>query len=217
MNRRRHEREGERGVAMFIVLMLVVMVSAAGVFVAKSSSLEIRSAGYVRQAGQTHYVAESGLTLGITQLRTNCRAYFTERLRRDALAGVTIPGCERVSTASGFLTLPCFSFSLNEFNSVYSVPVFDIPSGSGTARLAGSFGRGFVTPAMQVRVTELSADTSPQRGSDMTNPGIMALPMRYEISSVGMTAMDRTVFGSDTTNAARGEEAARAITVVQCN
>ncbi|MEI7550155.1 MAG: hypothetical protein WCJ91_06725, partial [Actinomycetes bacterium] len=95
--------------------------------------------------------------------------------------------------------------------------LFIAASGTGTSRTAGSFGQGGLSPRFQVRVTELGADTSPQRGSDVSDPSLAVLPVRLLVESEGTTELDSALYGSDTTNVARGTETLRAITVIPCN
>lgn len=212
-------RRGERGVAMFVVMMLVVMVSAAGVFVARSSALEIRSSGFVRMAGQTHYVAESGAVSVLAQLRRSCQSYFTPQLRQRALLGL-IPQdeCRPVLTSRGNVTQPCYNFALTDFDAITSPnAVFRAATGAGTSRTEGSFGTSFIRPTFAVRVTELGADVAPQRGMDVSSHELAAMPTRFRIEANGLTSMDPTTFGADSTNVARSAESLRAITVIQCN
>lgn len=209
-------RRGERGVAMFVVMMLLMMVSAAGVFVTRSSSLEIRSSGYVRQSAQTHYVAEAGASSVMTRLRTACGAYFSSDMRVQALTG--LPGCPTIATSRGPITPPCYTFYLTDFDSITSPQtLFSAASGTGAGRTAGSFGQGGLAPRFQVRVTELGADTSPQRGTDVSDPSLVVLPVRLLVESEGTTELDSTLYGTDPTNVARGTETLRAITVIPCN
>ncbi|MDB4928063.1 MAG: hypothetical protein JWM10_547 [Myxococcaceae bacterium] len=216
--RQRRARRGERGVAMFVVMMLLMMVSAAGVFVTRSSSMEIRSSGYVRQSAQTHYVAETGASSVMTRLRTACAAYFNSNMRVQALTPNALPGCPMILTSRGQITPPCYTFYLPDFD-VITTPqtLFTNATGTGTSRSAGSFGGGGLGPRFQVRVTELGADTSPQRGADVSDPSLTVLPVRLLVESEGTTELDATLYGTDTTNAARGTETLRAITVIPCN
>ena len=212
----RAARRGERGVAMFVVMMLLMMVSAAGVFVTRSSSLEIRSSGYVRQSAQTHYVAEAGASAVMTRLRSACAAYFSSNMRVQALTG--LPGCPMITTSRGPITPPCYTFYLTDFDVLTSPQtLFSGASGAGATRTAGSFGQGGLSPRFMVRVTELGADTSPQRGTDVSDPTLAVLPVRLLVESEGTTELDSTLYGSDTTNVARGTETLRAITVIPCN
>lgn len=214
--KQRRARRAQRGVAMFVVMMLLMMVSAAGVFVTRSSSLEIRSSGYVRQSAQTHYVAEAGASSVMTRLRTACAAYFSSNMRVQALTG--LPGCPTITTSRGPITPPCYTFYLTDFD-VITAPqtLFTGATGTGTSRTAGSFGQGGLAPRFQVRVTELGADTSPQRGTDVSDPSLVVLPVRLLVESEGTTELDSSLYGSDTTNVARGTETLRAITVIPCN
>lgn len=215
-----NRRRGERGVAMFVVMMLVVMVSAAGVFVARSSALEIRSSGFVRMAGQSHYVTESGAVAVVAQMRRACQSYFTQQLRQRAMLGL-IPQeqCPPVLTSRGNITQPCYNFALTDFDAVTSPnTVFRAATGAGVSRTEGSFGTSFVQPMFTVRVTELGAEVMPQRGMDVSAHQLTSMPTRFRIEAFGRTSMDPTVFGSDQlANAARSTEALRAVTVIQCN
>lgn len=69
---------GEQGMAMLLVLMLIILVTAAGVFAAQSTAMEVRSAGFVRQAAQTHYVAESGVVASMDRFSLYCSAYLQQ-------------------------------------------------------------------------------------------------------------------------------------------
>ena len=204
---------------MFIVMMLVVMVSAAGVFVARSSALEIRSSGFVRMAGQTHHVTESGAVAVLAQMRRACQSYFTPQLRQRAMLGL-IPQeqCPPVLTSRGNVTQPCYNFALTDFDAITAPnTVFRAATGVGSSRTEGSFGTTFIQPLFTVRVTELGADVAPQRGMDVSGHQLTGMPSRFRIEALGRTSMDPTTFGADSTNVARSSEALRAITVIQCN
>jgi hypothetical protein len=219
---------------MFLVLMIIVSVSAAGVFVANASSLELRSAGFVRQAGQTHYVTEAGASSALARMRGACRSYFTDYLRRQALlsgSSTSTPAelrdCPRVTTyvtppggGSRVATpvfLPCYTFLSRDFTTPMTFgSVFQ--SASGTyPRTEGSLGTSGVQPVFRVVVTELGTDVSPTRGADQNQATVTTLPTRYEIASQGVTELDRASYGADLNNVARGDESLRAIAVLQCN
>jgi type II secretory pathway component PulK len=104
-----NRRRDERGVAMFVVMMLVVMVSAAGVFVARSSALEIRSSGFVRMAGQTHYVTESGAVAVVVDLpndlKENGFSSSTAAAAAAAAAAGAAPGMGTLAKMSSSLSI----------------------------------------------------------------------------------------------------------------
>ncbi len=218
----RRRSGSQSGVAMFVVLALVVTVSAAGVFVARSASLEVRSSGYIRQAAQTHYVTEAGGNGVLVRMRTACAAFFTPHLRLRALQnGIPAAECPRITVSgSRTVTPPCYNFALSDLDLAVNVGTertFERATGVGSSRTAGSFGVAWVNPQVLVRVTELGADASPQRGSDLSEPSLSTAPMRYLLEATGSTELESAAVGADTTNAARGTEQLRAITVLRCN
>ena len=58
-NRRpRASRSGERGAALFIVVLVIVLVSAIGIFAVRVSSLVQVASGYSRRATSAAYIAD---------------------------------------------------------------------------------------------------------------------------------------------------------------
>jgi hypothetical protein len=51
----------------------------------------------------------------------------------------------------------------------------------------------------------------------VSDPSLVVLPVRLLVESEGTTELDTALYGSDTTNVARGTETLRAITVIPCN
>ena len=51
-------RSGERGAALFIVVLVIVLVSAIGIFAIRVSSLVQVASGYTRRATSASYIAE---------------------------------------------------------------------------------------------------------------------------------------------------------------
>lgn len=56
--RRRRPRSGERGAALFIVVLVTVLLSAIGIFAVRVSSLVQVASGYNRRATSAYYVAQ---------------------------------------------------------------------------------------------------------------------------------------------------------------
>jgi hypothetical protein len=54
-------RSGERGAALFIVVLVTVLLGAIGVFAVHTASLVERAAGYSRKGAQAAYLSELGL------------------------------------------------------------------------------------------------------------------------------------------------------------
>src|SRR5688572_24601151 len=86
--RRRASRRGERGAAVFIVVMAVVLLTGIGVFAVRTASMVDVAAGYDRQMTQTHHLSElAGRTVAaytdgsgdIVRMMLNTRHETTER------------------------------------------------------------------------------------------------------------------------------------------
>ena len=71
-------RPAERGAALFVVVMVITLLTAVGIFAARSTSLVDAATGYGRQASQTIALADYGAKLVATELgEGRARAYFS--------------------------------------------------------------------------------------------------------------------------------------------
>jgi hypothetical protein len=61
-------RTGERGAALFVVVMVITLLTAVGLFAARSTSLVDAATGYARQAAQTVALADYGAHLVASEL-----------------------------------------------------------------------------------------------------------------------------------------------------
>lgn len=60
--------QAERGAALFVVVMVITLLTAVGIFAARSTSLVDAATGYGRQASQTIALADYGAKLVATEL-----------------------------------------------------------------------------------------------------------------------------------------------------
>lgn len=65
---RRLARGNQRGAAIFVVLMVLTILTAIGVFAARAAGLNQRLSGYARQQTQTGYVAEYGTLMAVDEI-----------------------------------------------------------------------------------------------------------------------------------------------------
>jgi hypothetical protein len=65
----RHRQE-QRGAAVFIVVMVLTLLTAVGIFAVRSASMADIAAGYDREAAQTSLVAQYATTTAATYLAT---------------------------------------------------------------------------------------------------------------------------------------------------
>jgi hypothetical protein len=70
MSRARKKRS-EEGIAMLVVMMVLLMVTATAIFAIHSSAFEVRAAGMNRQALATQYVGETGVVAAMDWVDRN--------------------------------------------------------------------------------------------------------------------------------------------------
>jgi hypothetical protein len=90
---RKHRRR-ERGAAVFIVVLIIAMLTAIGMFAATSASLSTTAAGHERLATQTQYLTEYGVNIALSELERNRGWNVTDAAMRSAVAtGQPLPSC----------------------------------------------------------------------------------------------------------------------------
>ncbi len=176
-------RRGEEGMALLLVLVLIVLVTAAGIFAAQSTAFEIRSSGFFRQAAQTHYVAESGVTASLDEMKTYCSAYLT--VMRQAAVGASVPA----GLAEAELK---YSFYTDDFNArVTTGSLFAASTLSGGARTEGSLGPTALRPGFRTQVTVLAEQSTPQFGFGVGGGRDFYVPkMSLQFESNGETIIE---------------------------
>jgi len=103
------ERRGERGATIFVVLTVMTLLTAVGVYAARSASLVDRAAGFDRQFLQTHYIAAYGTLALAAELGTGSASMRVMRMAQNPEAckvtnglnypGVGIAPCMKLSMA----------------------------------------------------------------------------------------------------------------------
>jgi hypothetical protein len=80
--RRARSRHPERGAALFVVVMVITLLSAVGLFAIRSASLVDIAAGYNRQAVQAHYLTEYGTIVAVTELGSGAGAAYVRQMEQ---------------------------------------------------------------------------------------------------------------------------------------
>jgi len=93
----RRTRGSERGAVIFVVLLVLAVLTAIGVFAAHAAGLNQRVSGYSRQATQTEFVAEYGATAVVNELSSRTGQSLMDQLKSgadtcSALAGLPDAG-----------------------------------------------------------------------------------------------------------------------------
>lgn len=182
--RSRRQRQGRRGMTVLIVMMVILMLTAVGIFAARSSQLGVSNSGRYRSMLQTHFVAEAGMQGAIAEFSRDPEGYLTMLHASPSPVTATIasypcfdipfqptnPGFTPASTlclrlgygavqkaaVEGGATLPTYDASFNLFRPA-------IVDGSGI-RAPGSLGRGSVAGNFVVEFTDERPVETPPAG-----------------------------------------------------
>jgi len=73
--RRRFSREGERGTAVVVVVLVTTLITAIGVFAVRNVNQVDRAVGYSRQAAQSIALAELGTTTAMAEIGSKGGSY----------------------------------------------------------------------------------------------------------------------------------------------
>jgi hypothetical protein len=108
---RQRPRSSERGAALFIVVLVVVLISAIGIFAVRSASLVDVAAGYSRKAAQTLYVTEFATRLVTADMSGQEDLYFNR-------ISNTVSNCrstqDLVAKTATNTPIPCYAVEKNE-------------------------------------------------------------------------------------------------------
>jgi hypothetical protein len=99
---RRAKLQGQRGAAVFIVVMVLTLLTAVGIFAVRSASLADVAAGYDRDAAQASLVAQYATTTAATYLATPAGAVIMSNIKPNlycqANMGIQAPCFKLTST-----------------------------------------------------------------------------------------------------------------------
>lgn len=71
-------RQHQRGAAVFIVMMVVTLLTAVGIFAVRSASLVDVATGYNRQSLQTQFISDYGIMLTTHELSTESASAYAQ-------------------------------------------------------------------------------------------------------------------------------------------
>ncbi len=148
---------------MFIVVLVITMLTAIGLFAAHAATLSTIASGHQRQMTQTHYLAEYGLSLAIAWLEDKGGANVTmvQAVRPTS-------GDWRCSAPPAVMPDPppyCFVIMPQTIEGEVAEELLEPP----TADAPGSMGRAQVGWNFKTELTDIyqMADAA---GSDLTSP-----------------------------------------------
>jgi hypothetical protein len=179
-------RADQRGAAVFVVVMVLTMLSAIGVFAMRAASMANLASGFDRQNTQNHYVGEYGLLAAVAELSTTRRSAYVDKMAKGADICSAAKGMSTVGTAK----VPCYQLFANDVAktvaSNYSGrPLFESPSGSGSSLLPGSLGPVPLDGDFVVEMTDPGPVGLPVAGTDVGGSAAKFRYMQVTLTSVG--------------------------------
>jgi hypothetical protein len=178
-------RAGERGAAVFVVVMVLTMLTAIGVFAMRAASMANLSSGYDRQNTQNHYVGEFGLLSAVAELSTTKRSAYVDKMSR---------GMETCSATKGVPNLgsgvPCYHLYANDVAKAVASnfsgrQLFEPPSGSGSSLVPGSLGPVPLDGDFVVEMTDPGPVGLPVAGAQLAGGAAKFRYLQVTLTSVG--------------------------------
>jgi len=179
-------RANQRGAAIFVVVMVLTMLTAIGVFAMRAASLTTTASGYDRQNTQNHYVGEYGLLGAVTELSTTRRSAYVDKMAKgvekcSATKNVSDPG----------MGVPCYHLFANDVQRTVSDnftgrPLFE-PSnaGAGTRLEPGSLGPAPLDGDFVVEMTDPGPVGTPVAGTDVGGGTAKFRYLQVTLTSIG--------------------------------
>jgi hypothetical protein len=208
-------RKSERGAAIFVVVTVLTMLTAVGIFAIRAASLAEAASGYDRQSTQNHYVSEYGLYGAVSELSTPRRDWYYNQMRKGAEPCTATKGITNSTS-----TIPCFPIQASDVQAsvtgnlngrllfepaVTSPPDKITPGSLGPSGLDGDF---------RVEMSDPGPVGTPVAGTDVGGTSVWKY-YQVTLTSVGQVrpAGDPTTCVANTAGIA-GNESGRAFVVM---
>ncbi len=170
-----------RGNALFIVVMVVTLLTAVGLFAMRSASLSNQAAGYNRQGVQTLYFSEFAARSAAAELVGKEQHYFNRIVRGSAAGGDDCRANRNLSTLIAPERPPCAKLLSQD---MWTRANAAFPGNVGTTTnptLLGELGSNDIEGAFLVEMTDVAQVGTPVVGED-------AGPGRFKHMQVLLTA-----------------------------
>lgn len=146
--RRRIARSDERGATMFIVLMVLMILSAIGTFALSTARYELRTSGFRRQRAQAQLAAHYGGFAAQMSMDPAKAAWFVQQLSKGEI-------CSNNLGATG---APCYHVYAADIERIANLPatgekLFVLP-GTTSGQAEGSYGLDPLNGGFVVELTE---------------------------------------------------------------
>ena len=197
----------ERGAALFVVMLVVMMLSGVGLFAARSATLSITASGYERQMTQTHYITEYSILAITSELSTN---------RKDAYVRTMAEKPDSKCKASqGVTGATCYRFGYSDIEgqlSAQDAKAKLVVASDQKTQTPGGLGLGSLEPNFLVEMSDLAPANPPVYGNDLTSAGAVNLTYmavtltatgQIHSSIVNKSTVDNAIAGTASVETAR--------------
>lgn len=99
------KRQGQRGAAVFVVLMVTALLAAVGIFAVRSAGLADQAAGYDREGAQAALIAEYAITATSAYMATTSSSSVIDGYIASKNSD-TPPPCQANALPAGYPTKP---------------------------------------------------------------------------------------------------------------
>jgi len=207
-------RANERGAAVFVVVMVLTMLTAIGVFAMRASSMSNAASGYDRQNTQNHYVGEFGLLSAVAELSTTRRSAYVEKMGKGMETCAAAKGITNVGSG-----IPCYHLYANDVartvkSNFSGRALFEVPSGSGSALVPGSLGPTPLDGDFVVEMTDPGPVGLPVAGTDVGGSAAKFRYLQVTLTSVGQVRPAGDPAACNAGAVVAGNETGRAFVVI---
>lgn len=219
----RVRRGGERGAAVFIVVLVITMLTGVGLFAVRSAILSTTVSGFSRQMSQTHFITDYALLVVAGELSTNRRDAHVNAMK-EAKDCVNVLACKCTgnirpgNVPSLTSNHTCYIFGHENLQQKVaqetSGALLLTPTDTSDPAhpIAGSLGHGNLEAALRVEMTDLAPASPPVAGLDLTSAG--AAQVQYMAVTMKATGQLRPPGSQDSQRSAASIETSRAHLIV---
>jgi hypothetical protein len=188
-------RPRRRGITVFVVLIVLTMLTAVGVFAARASTLNVTNAGRYRESIQAHYVAEAGVQGIVAEVSKNPSHWINILKNAPAPARPCrdIPQAVATPASTNCIVLGYDFLNTAHKTEAASAPDIFVPLVGTTP---GTFGRADVVGNFAVEMTDLRPGPIPPGYALSGDMEFKSISLR----GVGQLVPNATVDAAETGN-----------------